>query len=136
MLGRKWHFARRGFPLGGKIEWETEVLEELFELLDETAPDGQFLWNNKQVVPLYVPEQQEPWAAVQTKKLDAVYLMLIGPKGRFTQGRITGLGHEPQVDGERPGYDMLRLKFRSADDLHRGDLAAFLKEHLASLQAK
>ena len=50
------------------VEWDGEVLEELIELLAEMAPHGQFLWNNKQVVPLYVPEQKEPWAAVQTKK--------------------------------------------------------------------
>ena len=131
-LGRKWHFARRGFPLGGKVEWEMEVLEELVELLNETAPYGQLLWNNKQVVPLYVPQQREAWAAVQTKKLDAVYLHLTGPKGRFPQGRITGLGFDARVDGEKTGMDVLRIKFRSTEDLRRGDLAAFLKEHLAA----
>ncbi len=135
-LGRKWHFARRGFPLGGKIAWELEVLEELVELLNETAPYGQLLWNNKQVVPLYVPQQREAWAAVQTKKLDAVYLHLTGPKGRFAQGQITGLGFEAQVDGEKTGMDVLRIKFRSIEDLRRGNLAAFLKEHLAALAKK
>jgi len=135
-LGRKWHFARRGFPLGGKVEWELDVLEELVELLNETAPYGQLLWNNKQVVPLYVPEQREAWAAVQTKKLDAVYLHLTGPKGRFAQGRITGLGFDAQVNGEKTGMDVLRIKFRSTEDLRRGNLAAFLKEHLAALEKK
>ena len=135
-LGRKWHFARRGFPLGGKVEWEMEVLEDLVELLNETAPYGQLLWNNKQVVPLYVPQQREAWAAVQTKKLDAVYLHLTGPKGRFAQGRITGLGFDARVDGEKTGMDVLRIKFRSTEDLRRGDLAAFLKEHLAALETK
>ncbi len=135
-LGRKWHFARRGFPLGGKVQWEMEVLEELVELLNETAPYGQLLWNNKQVVPLYVPQQHEAWAAVQTKKLDAVYLHLTGPKGRFAQGRITGLGFDARVDGEKTGMDVLRIKFRSTEDLRRGDLAAFLKEHLAALEKK
>jgi len=135
-LGRKWHFARRGFPAGRKIEWEVEVMEELLELLSETAPQGQFLWNNKQVVPLYVPEQKEPWAAVQTKKLDAVYLHLMGPKGRFTLGQITNLGHEPHLDGSRPEVDVLRLKLRSAEDLARGDLPGFLKRHLAAVQSQ
>jgi excinuclease ABC subunit A len=134
-LGRKWHFARRGFPLGGKVEWDMEVLEELVELLNETAPYGQLLWNNKQVVPLYVPQQHEPWAAVQTKKLDAVHLHLAGPKGRFAQGRIAGLGFDAQVNGEKTGLDVLRLKFRSTEDLRRGDLAGFLKEHLAALDS-
>jgi excinuclease ABC subunit A len=135
-LGRKWHFARRGFPLGGKVEWEMEVLEELIELLNETAPYGQLLWNNKQVVPLYVPQQREAWAAVQTKKLDAVYLHLTGPKNRFAQGRIAGLGFDAHVDGEKTGLDVLRFKFRSTEDLRRGDLAGFLKEHLAALEKK
>ena len=133
-LGRKWHFARKGFPLGKKILWESEVLEELIELLSETASEGQMLWNNKQVVPLYVPEQKEPWAAVQTKKLDAVYLHLAGPKGRFTLGQITNLGHDPQLDGQRPECDVLHLKFRTTNDLTRGDLAGFLKRHLAEVR--
>ncbi|HUT10377.1 MAG TPA: excinuclease ABC subunit UvrA [Thermoguttaceae bacterium] len=133
-LGRKWHFARKGFALGKKIAWNAEVLEELCELLDETAPKAQMLWNNKQVVPWYLPEQREPWAAVQTKKPDAVYLHLTGPKGRFAQGQITKLGHNPELDGERPHCDVVRLKFRSTDDLARGDLAGFLKKHLAELQ--
>jgi excinuclease ABC subunit A len=134
VLGRKWHFARKGFLPGKTIAWDVEVLEELFELLAEIAPDGQFLWNNKQVVPLYVREQKEAWAAVQTKKLDAVDLTLAGPKGRFALGRLTGLGYDPQLDGERPDVDLVRLKFRSTQDLERGDLVAFLKEHLATVK--
>jgi hypothetical protein len=70
---------------------------------------------------------------VQTKKLDAVYLTLIGPKSRFALGRITALGHEPELDAERPEADHVRLKFRRLGDLTRGDLAGFLTEHLAAL---
>jgi len=79
-----------------------------------------------------VPEQHEPWAAVQTKKLDAVYLHLSAPKGRFTLGQITDLGHHPELDGSRPNLDVIRLKFRSVEDLSRGGLRDFLKEHLAA----
>jgi excinuclease ABC subunit A len=135
-LGRKWHFARRGFPIGKRARWDVEVLEELLELLTETAPDGQVLWNNKQVVPLYVPEQKEPWAAVQTKKLDAIYLHLTGPKGRFTQGQVAALASSPQLDGERPDCDIVRLKFRSGSDLTRGELPKFLKRHLAEVRKR
>lgn len=132
-LGRKWHFARKGFPLGKKVRWGVHVLEELCELLCDVAPKAQILWNNKQVVPWYVPQQREAWAAVQTKKLDAVYLHLTGPKGKFALGQITGLGHDPRLDGQRPECDVVRLKFRSSDDLSRGDLAGFLKEYLAAV---
>ena len=135
-LGRVWHFARKGFPLGRTVEWETDVLEELCALLDQTAPDARVSWENKQVVPWHVPERREPWAAVQTKKADAVYLTLIGPKGRFTQGRITGLGRASRLDGQRAEYDRVRLKFRKKEDLARGNLAAFLQEHLATVSAE
>ena len=134
VLGQKWHLARKGFALGKTVAWDADVLEDLLELLQRTAPQAQFLWNNKQVVPVYVPEQREPWAAVQTKKVDAVYLTLAGPKGRFALGRITNLGHEPELDGARPDADLIRLKFRSPDDLEQGDLAAFLKEHWQALK--
>jgi excinuclease ABC subunit A len=134
VLGRKWHFARKGFPLGKTVQWDGEVLEELFELLAEVAPEGQFLWNNKQVVPIYVRQQHEPWAAVQTKKVDAVHLALAGPKGRFPLGRLTGLGYDPELDAARPDVDVVRLKFRSTADLERGDLAGLLREHLEAVR--
>ena len=67
------------------------------------------------------------------QKADAVHLTLIGPKGRFALGRLTNLGHDPRLDGERPGLDLIRLKFRSLADLQRGDLRGFLKEHLAAV---
>ena len=130
-LGEKWHYSHKGFPIGRKIYWDDKVLPKLIELLQKTAPDGKIVWENKQVVPIYVPEQKESWAAVQTKKLDALYLHLTGPKGRFALGRITSLGIDPEVEGQHPDSDVLQLHFRTLDDLKRGDLPGFLKEHLA-----
>ena len=128
-LGRVWHLSRKGFHIGRKIYWEQEVLEELLELLAEVAPKAQFLWNNKQVVPIYQPGRSDPWAAVQTKSRDAVHLHLYSPKGRFTLGQITGLGIEPDLDAKRAKVDIIRLKFRTLADLAKGDLRGFLKRH-------
>ena len=133
VLGRKWHFTRKGFAMGRQVRWDAAVLEKLLGLLEKTAPQGVYVWGHKQVVPMYVPGQKDPWAAVQTKKPDAVYLTLTGPKGHFAMGRITALGYSPAFDAERPEADLVRLRFRSVEDLQRGDLPAFLKEHLASL---
>ena len=90
--------------------------------MEKTAPDGEFQWQNKQVVHFRLSGMDHPWASIQTKKFDAVYLMLTGPKGRFTQGRVTGLGHRPQLAGEMPDRDLIRIKFRGDADLDRGDL--------------
>ncbi len=129
-LGRTWHFARKGFSIGKKIHWDVEVLEDLMEMLAEMAPQCQFLWNNKQVVPIYLPGRHDPWAAVQTKKLDAVHLHLMGPKGRFAMGQITELGYNPEMDGQRPNVDVIRLMFRTPADLARGELREFFKKHV------
>jgi excinuclease ABC subunit A len=130
VLGRKWHFSRRGFPPGKKIDWEIEVLEELCEALLQAAPEAEFLWNNQQVVHVLPPGQSEPWATIHTKRRTSVDLALYGPRGRFALGRIAELGaaRDLQIDRHR---DVVKLSFVTLEDLSRGDLVNFLREHLA-----
>jgi hypothetical protein len=54
---------------------------------------------------------------------------LHGPKGCVTLGRIAGLARERELDGTREDRELVRLRFRSVEDLHRGDLLALLHEH-------
>jgi excinuclease ABC subunit A len=135
-LGQKWHFLRKGFPPGKSVAWSFELLEELCEMLREAEPQGQFLWNNQQLVHFMVPQQREPWATIQTKKPHALLLHLIGPKGRFGLGRVLELGADRDLDDTRPSHDVVRLQFIEEQHLHRGDLDKFLREHLGSLNGK
>jgi len=132
VLGRRWHFLPKGFPVGKRARWETSLLDRLCRMLSDTAPGAQFVWSNKQVVHLLLPQQNDPWASIQTKKVDAVYLMLRGPKNRFALGQVAGLGHDPDLSVAED-CDVLRVKFRRGEDLDRGDLAAFLKEHVEAV---
>ncbi|HVX15818.1 MAG TPA: excinuclease ABC subunit UvrA [Pirellulales bacterium] len=133
VLGRKWHLSRKGFPPGKKVSWETDVLEELCELLAETAPSGQFLWNNQQVVHLFVDGPGEPWATIHTKRPAALDLILTGPKNRFALGRIASLGAERELVADRNDKDVVKLKFRSTEEVSATELADFLKEHLQAV---
>jgi excinuclease ABC subunit A len=132
VLGQKWHFARKGFPPGKPPKWDVDVLDELCDMLKEVAPEGQFLWNNQQLVHVFVKDQHEPWATIHTKRVASVDLGLTGPKGRFALGRVKDLGADREFHAG-PERDAVRLRFTSTDDLDRGDLRAFLAEHLASL---
>jgi excinuclease ABC subunit A len=132
VLGQKWHFARKGFPPGKPPQWDVDVLEELCEVLKETAPRGQFLWNNQQLVHVFVDGQREPWATIHTKRVACLELTLTGPKGRFALGRVKDLGADREFQSG-PERDLVRLRFRSSEDLHRGDLPRFLAEHFQSL---
>jgi excinuclease ABC subunit A len=133
VLGRKWHFSRKGFPPGKKAAWEVDVLEELFEVLAEAAPQGQFLWNNQQLVHIFVPGWKEPWATIHTKRLEAVDLQLTGPKRHFALGQLTELASDPKLDASREECDYIRLRFCSLNDLENGDLPGFLQAHVAAL---
>jgi excinuclease ABC subunit A len=134
VLGQKWHLSRKGFPPGKKTAWKPEVLEELLEMLSEAAPDGQFLWNNQEVVKLMVPGVREPWASVYTKRLAGVDLVLNGPKGAFQLGRVADLGAAPALSTDGENRDQVRTRFVTTDELHDGNLAAFLRVHLESLR--
>ncbi len=129
-LGQKWHFMRRGFPPGKRVRWDAELMEELYELLQEVAPQCSFLWNNQVVVRVYLEGKREPWAGIVTKKPDALALLLTGPKNGVAMGRIAELGIDPEIDQNRDDYDVVKLRFRTLEDLHRGDLAEFLLEHI------
>ena len=132
VLGQKWHFARKGFPPGKPPKWDVDVLEELCEMIKDVAPDGQFLWNNQQLVHVFVKGQQEPWATIHTKRVASVELALSGPKGRFALGRVSEMGADREFNAG-PDRDVARLRFESTEDLDRGDFRSFLAEHLASL---
>ena len=134
-LGRKWHFMKKGFPPGKRVQWDMDVLEELHEALQRAAPGGQFLWSNKQIVHLFVPDRKEPWATIQTKKCDAVWLQLNGPSGRVPLGRVADIGNNPVVKPLDENRDMIRMSFKSVEEVQSGEFEAFLLEHLGHLSA-
>jgi excinuclease ABC subunit A len=115
------------------VHWETEVLEELCEMLRDVAQESQFLWNNQVLVHLMVPGQRDPWASLHTKRAAALELVLAGPKGRFALGRVTELAAERELETGRAERDLVKLRFRTAADLARGDLKSFLQEHLSAV---
>ncbi len=151
ILGRKWHLARKGFPPGKKPDWPLEVLEDLLEHLSEATtlpgelasaggpptqtlkPSSQFLWNNQQVINLMIPEQRDPWAVIYTKRLGGVDLQLNGPSGAFATGRIAELAAQRVINTD-DDRDQIKLRFVTAEDLDKGDLADFLSEHIETLR--
>jgi len=132
ILGRKWHLMRKGFNKTPR--WEVATLESLIALLESVASDGAFVWTNKQIVNLHVPEQKEPWAVIHTKRPGAIDLTLSGPSGRFALGRLTGIGRQPELDATKENRDLIKLKFRAKTEVEAAKLKTLLSEHRASVQ--
>ncbi|MBA2712347.1 MAG: hypothetical protein H0U55_02185, partial [Rubrobacteraceae bacterium] len=131
--------ASRAVP--GPGEYESAKAEGGRRKADSSSPFptpppplAQFLWNNQQVVHLMVRGQRHPWATVHTKRLVGVDLSLHGPAGAFATGRIAQLGVKRLVQPGSEGYDAVKLRFITPEDLARGDLQKFLAEHLAAVQ--
>ncbi|MEX2188322.1 MAG: excinuclease ABC subunit A, partial [Pirellulales bacterium] len=133
VLGQKWHFARKGFPPGKRVEWEGDVLEELCEMLAEIAPEGQFLWNNQQVVHVFVPGQKEAWASIFTKRPQALELVLTGPKDQFAYGQVLELGSGRDFDTAPKDRDVLKIRLTTKQDLSKAGLVDFLREHRSGI---
>ncbi|MBL9123233.1 MAG: ATP-binding cassette domain-containing protein, partial [Planctomycetaceae bacterium] len=132
-LGRKWHLARKGFPPGKKVAWPPELLEQLCQLVESVAPDANFEWTQQQVVHAAL-QGEEVWASIYTKRRAAIDLILAGPKGSLTLGRVAELGFEQEVSTDRPERDYVKLRFRSPADLQATKLKAFLREQHAEAQ--
>jgi hypothetical protein len=56
-------------------------------------------------------------------------LHLRGPKGKFALGRIRELGSRRELFTERSDRDVVRIAIKQVEDLSRGNLRQFLKEH-------
>ena len=87
------------------------------------------MWNNKQVVHVFVDDQKEPWVSLQTKKLDAVVLQVNGPAGQVPLGRIASIGNEPVVKMISEEREVVKTSFKSIEEVQTGELEEFLREH-------
>ena len=131
-LGEKWHFMRKGFASGTEIQWEPEVLETLHQVIQTAVPDGKFVWGDEQVVEIFLPSQERPWASIETKKNDAVKLQLSRPVDAGGIDSITVFEEEPVVRTE-DGFDFVEMSFSQIEQVSSEELKSYLVEHAGSI---
>jgi len=135
VLGRKWHMMEKGFHKNKTPKWNMKVLEILVEQLEKTAPKGEFVWTNKVLANLCVPQQKEPWATVQTKRVDSVGLSLRGPKGGVAFGAFANIGRDAELDASSSKFDQLTINFRTLAEVKDKALGKLLKDHFKAVNA-
>jgi excinuclease ABC subunit A len=113
------------------VEWDGAVLESLVELLTQVAPDSQFEWRDRQFVRLTLPDQEEPWATIHTKREDAVWLQLHVSQGA-TARQVTRLGLAAKTARTKSGGTVVRMALQKLADVRNTRLARFLRDHLSS----
>ncbi|MCA9072708.1 MAG: excinuclease ABC subunit A, partial [Planctomycetaceae bacterium] len=132
VLGKKWHLSRKGF-LKGKIRWDMEVLETLFDLLEEIVPKAKPEWGGKVLVNFKTKD--ETFATVHTKRPKAVELYLHVEPGRIPLGRVLDLGMDREIVKHPNGQDVVKLCFQTKKQVQVDELKTLLEE-LAQEHAK
>ncbi|MDO5552605.1 MAG: ATP-binding cassette domain-containing protein [Planctomycetia bacterium] len=127
--GQKWHLSP-GHCYGGssKAQWPLELLEKLFNLLDEVFPEAVANWSNKVLVPYTLEKGKRTLFQVYTKNCEFVCLQLNVAKNAVPLGRILALGRDAEVDGSHADSDAVYLRFSEWAHFDVAALKTFLRE--------
>ena len=134
-LGKKWHLMRKGFTPETEVLWKKNVLEKMCGLLSELAPGGEFQWKNKEEVYFLLPDQKLPWVTLQTKKPDALWVLVAGPQGSLKLDRVRGLADSANSEVDEHDRDVMRMAFSTKDQVESDALQKFLSGHLQTMMA-
>ena len=128
-LGRRWHFSKKGFHPDRNSSGNRKCLRNCANTWQTSLRMGNSLWNNQQLVHMFVPGQKIPWASILTKKADWVELHLNCQKDLFAMGEIVEVGTAPNFDTTAPSHDVMKLKFDDAEQLQHPAFEAVLQRH-------
>ena len=129
VLGRRWHVMRKSM-LKGKVMWDADVVDTLFDVLENVAPDAEPDWSTKMLV--NYRRNGAPWVRVHTKRPKAVEIELYCPSGSVPLGRVLKFGHNREIVSGSRGQDTVKIYFRTKAQVQDKAFAEFLKEQLSS----
>ena len=127
VLGRKWHLSRKGFPSNHRVQWNADVLEQLFVLLEAELRNATADWSNKTAV-TWKSASGETLVEMQTKRREGVFLTLLTEPGRIALGQIADLAEEREIVPHRSGRDAVRFKFVELNAAFGKRLAELLRK--------
>jgi excinuclease ABC subunit A len=128
VLGRKWHYKRKGFPSNHRVQWQSAVLEGIEELLRQTFPAAEWDWTNKSLVKISLPGESSYFASLNTKRREGVDLRLLMPSELFALGRIAGFGSSREVTQKSEDQEEIYIRFRTVEQAAAPELLEFLRE--------
>ena len=126
-LGKKWHLMRKGFAADADVAWDPAVLEALEQTLALAGPGSEFKWSDEKIVHVLLPDQKQPWASIETKQSDGLWLNIPVPNGEVAADSVAGLADEADVTSEDDS-DVVRLSFSKVNQANGEDLKEFLSK--------
>lgn len=127
VLKKKWHLSRKGFPNNKRIAWNAELLESLFELMEQTYPDSTIQWDNKSLVNFVSSGKKKPFLIIHTKRREGVDVTLQSANGEITLGKIAELGMEREIKTDSQGKEQARIRFANKKQVQAKAFKQLLK---------
>lgn len=132
VLGRKWHYTRKGFPSNKRVLWKTETLESLEEILIQTFQEADWDWQNKTIVNI-TPAGSSTSLSINTKRREGIDLKLPAEAEQFALGQIAGLGSKRDITAKSDGSEEITIRFKTVDQASSPELLKFLREYAKNL---
>ena len=129
VLGRTWHYKRKGFPSNKRVLWKVETLESLEELLIQTFPQADWNWQNKSLVNITPAGSDSPLVSLNTKRREGVDLRLYAEPDQFALGQIAGIGSKREINHKSNGREEISIRFKTVDQASSPELLSFLREY-------
>jgi excinuclease ABC subunit A len=135
-LGKKWHLASKGFPIGKTAKWDLALVPRLLTVLEQVDDTLEWNWDVRDAITIRSKGITRMWARVRSKDPACLELMLFGPPGKFNRAVLEKLAAEVVIENERTGgIDVIRLRWQKSNQLNAEHLSPILKSHLGHFRA-
>lgn len=131
-LGLAWHRSPQGFLNGKRPQWDVALVAQVLQFLSAADATLVPFPGNRQSIPLRFGESGPIFGHLFTKRPEALYLVFRVPKMHFTQGRLTALPFETELQGQHRMEDRVRVAITRKEKLLDPEWAAFIREALAT----
>jgi excinuclease ABC subunit A len=129
-LGRRWHSLHKGFPQGTEPEWPLEIVDRIFDLLEQVAGDDSLEFDQPDKVQVKPNGRNKAWAEIETKTPDSLKVTLAGPPEAVDMDQFSALGINGPVDASDQRHTRVTLNLTKLQHVRSRKLKSFLKQHL------
>jgi excinuclease ABC subunit A len=125
--GERWHLGDKGFPPGRAVKWDRQLLSKLLAAMKSAWPKLDIKWDVRDSISFRAVPNGRIIARWWTKSAEALECQFFPAKGAFNLSQLHGLGHEPQIQTDKPDVDNIGLTFKTFDDIDFKKFADFVR---------
>jgi excinuclease ABC subunit A len=133
VLGQRWHTLRKGFPPGREVLWPPETLSVLVQVVHQTLDQGRWRWDEPSTARFMLPDREQPWITVHTKRPEGLIVMLEGPPLEKLSDLVAGMPVPVNWTNRSETSQQLQMAFTETLQPRDTSFRRLLSAHLKAL---